>query len=801
MRRAGRFLQGRDPEAAGAGPGAVFWFVVISLLLVAAYPEERFSMARGALIAVPLTMVAAWRGWRQALLLIPCALAALWGGAALFGREFALADHGLLAVAALVAVLAGERLHRVWRSQELRAARSERHATLLRQAALELNKAATKGELYETGLRLLAEILHFDHAEVFEPQGGVLTMRNSRDAPVEPGFSVDFRSVIGRAYRTGELQHVPNTALDSEFVAAPGDDPTHARTEVAIPLSRGGEVVAVLNLEHVSEGAFDERDLSSLMAFARILEERLARMAAKDELARSGADHAFLARTTQELLHADSAGQAASIALAGLLGHVEIRAATVATLAQGRLRPLAIQGEMPVGFARHGVPYDGEFQRAWESRKAARIDDVAAMWSNSLLATRPGTMPRLTGSGDAALLVPVVDAQAEVQALLIAVMAPRLAGDARIGEMVGTVSNALAVSLARTTMSRRLLAVLEVVRRLSRSGDPTDLLQQAAEAAVELIPDAEAATVLVRDADQFHYAGGVGYDLGEVIAGAGPFTEEEQLTWYGGSRDRYRRGLARVIRGDSIRSLSFAASPKRSPANVKSARVSDMRANVLVPITIDDEVVALLNVDNFSTEHAFGSSAVKVAEAYAQHIAVIIRQAQRVKGLEQNLVTDGLTGLGNRVGLQRAMAGELERARRYSQPLNFVMIDLDGFKAINDSLGHTVGDQALKVVAEVLKRQVRNSDLAFRWGGDEFAVILPGVDREEAAAAAQRFADLIGEIVIEGQWLSASVGIASFPDDGADPEALLKFADALMYQNKARSDAASPSLRPAFRRG
>ncbi len=788
MQRARRFPLGRGPGVEGVDPGAAFWFVVVALVLVAAYPTEELALARGALLAVPFTMVAAWRGWRPALLLAPLALAALWGGAALLGRELDANGHLVLAVAAAIAILAGERLRRVWSEHERRTTLSERHATLLRQATLELNQAATHDELYETALRLLSDILRFDHAEVFEPRGGALVMRSSWAAPVESGFSVDLRSVIGRAYRTGEPQHVPNTALDHEFVGAPGHDPARAMTEVAIPLSLGDDVVAVLNLEHVSANAFDERDRSSLMAFARIMEEGLLRIAALEDLSRRNADHAFLARINQELLHADSAGQAAGIALAGLLEHVPISAAAVATLAQGRLRPIAIDGELPLDFARHGAHYEGVFQRVWESGVACDVDDLAWLWASAVPTTRTGVFtisPRERG-GEVAMLVPVVDAQSEVQALLIATMPTALAKDERIRQIVDTVSASLAVSLSRAIMNRRLVAVLEVVRRMSRSGDPSDLLQQAAEAAVELIPDAEAATVLVRDGDLFHFAGGVGYDLAEVIAGAGPFSDAEQLTWYGGSRERYLSGVARVIRGASIQALSFASSPKRSPANVKSARVPDMKANVLVPITIDDEVVALLNVDNFSTEHAFGSSAVKVAEAYAQHIAVIVRQAQRVKGLEQNLVTDGLTGLGNRVGLQRAMAGELERARRYSQPLNFVMIDLDGFKAINDSFGHAVGDQALKVVAEVLKRQVRNSDLAFRWGGDEFAVILPGVDRTEAGAAAQRFADLIGEIEIEGQRLSASVGIASFPDDGADPEALLKFADALMYQDKAR---------------
>lgn len=791
-----RRYPGRARPQAGALLNAAFWAALAVLVLIAVYPNQQFALARGAVIAVPFSMAAAWRGWRTALLLAPVVMAAFWAGSSVLGMEFDVAAHVMLVAAVLLATLSGHRLRRVWSAHERRAALSERRATLLQQAAIELNQAGSHDELFEAGLRLLSDILRFDHAEVFVPSPGGLAMHSSWRSPVAPGFEVGLKSVIGRAYRTGELQHVPDTAHDPDFVPVPGSDRARSETEVSLPLKLGEEVVAVLNLENGFPNAFDEGDRSTVRAFARIMEEVLERIAAREQLALNSADHVFFARLSQELLHADNVGQAASLALAGLLTHVPIKAATVVMLTQGRLRPIAVQGELSVDFARHGLPYDGPLKRVWEARAISTTEDVSV-----LEPTGGGGRQGQAKDDEVALLMPVVNSQSEVQALLIAKLSPTMAEDERVRKIVDTVSNALAASLWRTTLNRRLLAVLEVVRRISRTGDPADLLQQAAEAAVDLIPDAEAASVLVRENGMFRFAGGVGYDLSEVIAGAGPFTLDEQLRWYGDSSERYRRGVARVIRGAAIAQMSFASSPARSPANIKSARVSEMKANVLVPITIDDEVVALLNVDNFSTEHAFGSSAVRVAEAYAQHIAVIVRQAQHVQGLERNLVTDGLTGLGNRVGLQRAMADELERAKRYAQPLNFVMIDLDGFKAINDRFGHAAGDLALKSVAEVLRRQVRTSDLAFRWGGDEFALVLPGVDREEAAAAAKRFAELIGELEVEGQRLRASVGIASFPDDGADPEALLKFADALMYQDKARASrqpagAQSPALAP-----
>src|ERR1039457_6417591 len=149
---------------------------------------------------------------------------------------------------------------------------------------------------------------------------------------------------------------------------------------------------------------------------------------------------------------------------------------------------------------------------------------------------------------------------------------------------------------------------------------------------------------------------------------------------------------------------------------------------------------------------------------------------------------DDLTGLPNRTLLQDRLTKALADARRQKYKIALLFLDLDRFKDINDSLGHSVGDLLLQEVAERLKRFGRGQDTVARLGGDEFLIMLTHVkDVSDAAVATERLRDaMTAEFVIEGHHLnvSCSVGISIFPEHGADAETLIKNADAAMYGAK-----------------
>jgi diguanylate cyclase (GGDEF)-like protein/PAS domain S-box-containing protein len=151
---------------------------------------------------------------------------------------------------------------------------------------------------------------------------------------------------------------------------------------------------------------------------------------------------------------------------------------------------------------------------------------------------------------------------------------------------------------------------------------------------------------------------------------------------------------------------------------------------------------------------------------------------------------DPLTGLPNRTLLADRVNGAIERARRGRTRFGLLMIDLDHFKHVNDSLGHPVGDEVLKAVAERLGATVRQVDTVARMGGDEFVVVLDGLaGSEDAVTVADKIrAAFVGDILVGGHalHLTPSIGIALYPDHGSDLSALLKNADAAMYETKAR---------------
>jgi len=181
------------------------------------------------------------------------------------------------------------------------------------------------------------------------------------------------------------------------------------------------------------------------------------------------------------------------------------------------------------------------------------------------------------------------------------------------------------------------------------------------------------------------------------------------------------------------------------------------------------------------------------------------REHDRAQGylarLEQLAFTDPLTGLANRRRLQEQFEGAVWEARAGGTALALLFLDLDGFKAVNDRLGHTAGDELLVRTGQRLKARLRRSDLLARLGGDEFLAALPGLDagaaRGEAdRVAAQLTAALAEPMVLAGEpvAVTVSIGVAVYPDDGADFGALLHHADLRMYAGKHPTPAAT---RPA----
>jgi diguanylate cyclase (GGDEF)-like protein len=165
----------------------------------------------------------------------------------------------------------------------------------------------------------------------------------------------------------------------------------------------------------------------------------------------------------------------------------------------------------------------------------------------------------------------------------------------------------------------------------------------------------------------------------------------------------------------------------------------------------------------------------------------IVIEYDDLKTLQLNAVTDPLTGLYNRRLFNETFERELNRGRRYGSPLGLVVLDLHRFKEVNDKHGHPRGDEVLRAAAATLKKALRTSDFAFRIGGDEFALLLPQTDAEQALALSRRVETVFLEMVPPLQ-LSVAVsmdhGVATFPQDGEQADQLIRVADERLYRLK-----------------
>jgi len=158
----------------------------------------------------------------------------------------------------------------------------------------------------------------------------------------------------------------------------------------------------------------------------------------------------------------------------------------------------------------------------------------------------------------------------------------------------------------------------------------------------------------------------------------------------------------------------------------------------------------------------------------------LLRQAGQKELYQELSILDGLTGVYNRRYLDEILRREIERTKRYNQPLSLLMLDIDNFKKYNDTHGHLAGDEILKKMANFLVEALRAVDIVFRYGGEEFVVLLPQTLKQGAVEVAKRLINLERQKLP----LTVSIGLASFPEDGQEMEELLHKVDMALYQAK-----------------
>ncbi|MDF1562269.1 MAG: sensor domain-containing diguanylate cyclase [Deltaproteobacteria bacterium] len=208
-----------------------------------------------------------------------------------------------------------------------------------------------------------------------------------------------------------------------------------------------------------------------------------------------------------------------------------------------------------------------------------------------------------------------------------------------------------------------------------------------------------------------------------------------------------------------------------------------------VPMVARERILGVIELVGGPSDDPFTENDLRLLSSLADYAAIGLMNARNYDRVQALTIRDDHTGLFNARFLFRTLRLEVERARRYLHPVSLIFLDLDRFKEVNDTHGHLSGSALLKEVGQVIEEASRATDTVCRYGGDEFAVVLPETGRDGARNSAERILSAMREHVFLKErgmavHLSASFGCATFPDDAKSSEGLLSAADHAMYAAK-----------------
>lgn len=534
-----------------------------------------------------------------------------------------------------------------------------------------------------------------------------------------------------------------------------------------VPLRERGEVTAVLRVDHQKPLTAGVVENLKLLAFsisgclterAWVLETRLgtelmARLASIDDLA-SGAAAAL--STIVPIMGATG----------GLL--LEPRAGNLVILADYGEHAIARRTALPDTMS-YASGLAREVFKTGEARFIRNYSD------------HPDSMPDLP-TDPVVLLMPLFHRGTTRKILRLTFSEDSVPynSDLSVIQAAGRVLAGLLDGLRERYAQDRLAGLLAATHAKPES----ELYEPLLEAALDSVPGAERGVLLVRDnpGDDFSYRATAGYDL-EVLREL-RMSEERVRGWYAATTGIWGQATP-IIRQASTANLTRRAwLAGITPSTDRQRKLKAMKTNLCIPVLEDGWVRAVVNLDNTVREDAFALDSIRVAHQVAMVAATVLRAARDRAALEAAALTDSVTGLLNRRGLEAELKRTLARALRDEEPLSVLMLDMTDFKGINDALGHAVGDEALRLVAQALQGNTRGGDVFARWGGDEFVAILPRQGASDAQHTINRLIQVISSINMEGHLLAVNIGSATFPADASSSEELLHIADARMYQQK-----------------
>jgi diguanylate cyclase (GGDEF)-like protein len=210
---------------------------------------------------------------------------------------------------------------------------------------------------------------------------------------------------------------------------------------------------------------------------------------------------------------------------------------------------------------------------------------------------------------------------------------------------------------------------------------------------------------------------------------------------------------------------------------------------LLIPLQVGGHMVGCMAIDNLLSQQSIDTEQIRTIKVLSVQIAMAVQNAQLFEDIEQQAVTDGLTKLYVYRYFQQRLKEEIDRADRYSYSVALVMMDVDNFKEINDTYGHPFGDKVLETLAQHIRANIRRIDLAARYGGDEFVLLLPEITEREAWLMGARLLNSIKQNVLQtagGEHVpvAVSLGVAMYPSDAKTARELIESSDRALYWSK-----------------